>query len=106
MAIESPMEILELADGESRVFTVLKWELGEALIHPTRRPAGVNVRVLRVHVPTQEKPEVPQYWDVTSQTLIGSWAPLLDPGGGGSGRFKVTKKGVAPAARFTLEVLP
>jgi hypothetical protein len=55
-------------------------------------------------VPQEDKAHFPFYYDVTSKTLRAQLVPLLPGIIARGARITVTKHGVAPAARFTLEV--
>lgn len=102
--LEGPFEILELEDGETLTTKILRWEIGEVEIHPSYQPEGKMIKALRVHVPESDKEYFPFYWDVTSQTLLAQLHPYLERPGYELRTYKITKHGVAPRARFTLEV--
>ena len=102
--LPEPMELLDLPDGGVLTTRVLRFEEGEATIKTGRIPDGKVVAVTRIHVPQGDKAHFPFYYDITSKTLRAQLVPLL-PGIIARGvRITVTKHGVAPAARFTLEV--
>jgi len=104
--LPGPMEILDLADGETRSFRVTRWERGSTTITP-RFPGAQGekvIEVLRVHVTTDSKPTPPYYYDITSKTLQAQMIPYLSNRGFENLVFTVTKYGVAPRARFTLSV--
>ncbi len=106
MAIESPYELLELADGASLRIHVERWEEGTSPVTPRDgRPAKV-VRALRLHVPRSEKPLFPFYWDLTSQTLIAQLLPMLPGIRDGKRLLTITKRGTGPGARFAVDVAP
>jgi hypothetical protein len=96
------MEILELAPGESRAFTVLWAEEGRTTIYPRDGRPPKEIPVLRLHVDPKDKPLFPQYLDVTSLTLQAQIQPLVMAPGYVARRFTVTKVGSGPQARFTL----
>lgn len=98
------LEILELGDGGTYTLQPISWKLGKYKIFTTRRPDGKVIQVLRVWVPKEEKQVGPNYWDITSQTLIAQILPYLEVAGYGTRRFTITKHGMGPTARFTLEV--
>ena len=98
------LEILELADGETKSLIITAWQLGEATIVPRSGPPAKRIRVLRVSVPAQEKLLGPPYWDITGQTLIEQMLPYLNQPDYQRRRFWVTKHGVPPTARFQLRV--
>ena len=97
-------EILELTDGETKVLHITRWTLGRMTIHPANAPLGKMIRVLRVWVPPVEKAIGPDYWDITSQTLIYQLMPFLEREPYRRRTYTITKHGVAPRARFTLVV--
>lgn len=102
--IPKPYELMDLQDRETVSFRVLRWEPGEIPIKTQDEPDGKLVQSLRVHVPPEDKPVGLPYWDITSQTLqVQLLAMLRDPVQV-KRRFTVTKHGVRPRARFTLEV--
>jgi len=97
-------EILELTDGQSITLHISRWILGRMTIHPANAPLGKMIRVLRVWVPPAEKPIGPDYWDITSQTLIYQILPYLEARPFRRRTYTITKHGIAPRARFTLAV--
>lgn len=103
--LAGPFEILELGDGETLSVRVEKWEVGEVEIHPAYKPEGKWITALRIHVPRDQKEFFPWYWDVTSQTLVAQVVPFLEQPGFERRTFRITKHGVAPRARFSLEVM-
>ena len=103
-ALPGPYEIFELGDGESRTTRIMRWQEGEVEIHPAYQPEGKMIRALRIHVPETDKEYFPFYWDITSTTLVAQLLPYLERYGYEARTYKITKHGVAPRARFTLEV--
>jgi len=106
--LPGPYEILELADGQSVRLRLVSFERGSMVIHPRNAggPAEKTVEVLRVHLAPGVKALPPMYYDVTSKTLIAQWLPMLLERGFERYEYVVTKFGVAPRARFTLERVP
>jgi len=104
--IAPPHEILDLGDGESVEFRVTKWEQGIGLIFPDRAPYGVITDILRVHVPEEDKEFVPYFWDITSRTLIAGFKPILEAPDWRRAKFRITKIGIPPHARFRLRRIP
>lgn len=102
--LPGPFEILELEDEETLTTKILRWEIGEVTIHPGYKPEGKDIIGLRIHVPEDQKDYFPYYWDVTSQTLVAQLVPYLRREGFETRTYTITKHGVAPRARFTLEV--
>ena len=102
--LSEPMELLELNDGETLTFRVTRWEKEETIIKPAHAPQGKVVTVLRVHVPIEDKPIFPQYWDITSKRAIAQIQPWLEKPGFQNKTFRLTKLGVKPTAHFMLAV--
>ena len=103
-----PYELLDLADRGSVRLRVVSWEQGSILIHPRWEgaPAEKEIGALRVHLAAGVKLYPPPYWDVTSKTLIAQLLPFLLERGYERYEYVVTKYGIAPKARFTLERVP
>ncbi len=106
MPLEPPIELLNLPSEGELVTRVTRMEESETFIKPGRAPQGVNVQVIRLHVPPEDKPTAPLWWDVTATTLHPSLRAQL-PGAIAEKRWiRIRKFGVAPRARFSLEVYP
>ena len=103
-----PYEMFELADRETVTLRMTSWERGSIVIHPRYEgaPAEKEIEALRVHLAPGVKPTPPNYWDITSKTLIAQLMPMLLERGQERYEYVVTKYGVAPKARFTLERRP
>lgn len=103
-----PYELLELADREHAVLRIVSHELGTMVIHPRwpGAPAEKEISVLRVHLAPGVKLYPPMYFDITSKTLIAQLQPFLLERGFERYEFVITKYGVPPRARFTLERRP
>jgi hypothetical protein len=106
MALLMGAEILELEDGGSIDLRVTEYEVGEMVIHPKAGPPDKRIRVLRLHVRKEDKSTGPAYWDVTGQTLIEQLLPYLKRPDYRALTFRVTKYGIAPKARFQLQIMP
>ena len=106
--LQGPYELLDLPDRGSVRLRVTYWERGSIEIHPRYEgaPASKEVEALRLHLAPGVKPYPPSYYDVTSKTLQAQLLPLLVERGYERYTFVVTKYGVAPRARFTLEAVP
>ncbi len=102
--LSEPMELLELNDGETLTFRVTRWEEEEAIIKPAHAPQGKVVNVLRIHVPIEQKPIFPQYWDITSKRARAQLKPWLEKPGFQNKTFRLKKLGEKPTAHFMLEV--
>lgn len=105
-SLQGPYEILELGDGGIKDLIITKYQLGRMMIHP--RPQGISkdIIALRVFVPDSVKPLFPDWYDITSQTLIAQMLPVLQAGGYERKRFTIQKIGTGPQARFSLKVSP
>lgn len=104
--INSPYELLDMADQEQKEFRVESFEKGTMRIESGQRGYTKEIPVLRVRVPMMDKLQFPFYWDITSKTLIAQLEPFLAAGQPGKSIYRIKKFGVAPAARFSLEVIP
>ncbi len=98
-----PLNALELADGESKTFTVLRWEVGEEVITPPHAPQGKRITVLRVHVRPDDVVHFPPYYDLTSARLVANLKPQLEHVGLLSARWTITAHGFPPKKYFTVE---
>lgn len=103
--LPSPFEIFELEDGQTYEMKFIKFEEGEALIHPAYKPQGKWIKVLRVWVTKDVKEFFPYYWDITSSTLVAQLLPMFAVSGANERSYLITKHGVAPKARFSVEVV-
>ena len=99
------LEILELGDGGTYEVRPTHFKLGKKTIHTIRQPEGKEIQVLRLWVDKKDKQVGPNYWDITSQTLIAQMLPYFAATGWLGRTFKITKHGIAPRARFTLAVI-
>lgn len=106
MALSPPYELLDLPTGGELVTRVTGFDQDRATIHPARAPQGVEVSVLRIHVPPEDKPHPPAWWDVTATTLQPALVAALPGVVAGKRWIRIRKEGVAPRARFPFEVLP
>ena len=105
--LDGPFEILELGDRQSIELTVQDFILGDIMIHPrfAGAPAEKRIHGLRIVVPMSTKPIGPNYYDITSQTLIVQMQPFLSDLKSKKGKVKITAFGFAPSKRFTVEML-
>jgi len=104
--LERPYEIYEWKDGETREFTIERWEEGDLEIHPRDGRPPKMIKVLRIHVPEEEKPEFPHYWDLTSSRLFAQLRTILWTHRGRRQRVKVTAIGKAPRTHFSVTWIP
>ena len=107
--LPGPYELLELADKAALELLITGYQKGEVVIHPryAGAPAEKTITAMRIFVDPATKPMGPSWWDITSQTLIAQLEPLIR----GATRDKPIKvkllaQGVAPAKRYSVEVLP
>jgi len=103
-----PNEILDLADRQSVTLRIINWEHGMETIHPRYpgAPAEKDIEVLRLHLAPGVKATPPMYYDLTAKTLIAQMLPLLERRGFENYLYVITKYGVPPKARFTVEQRP
>lgn len=106
--ILGPMEFLDLEDGGSARLKIVSYERGITLINTTRRGREVEIEVpvLRLHLAAGVKAYPPMYYDITSKTLIAQLMPMIMEPGFEEYTYVVTKHGVRPRARYTLERIP
>jgi len=102
--LPGPYEIFELTDREVKQLRITDYETGLVTIYPQDKPTGKVVTALRVHVPKETKDFFPFYWDITGKTLVAQLLPCLEQPGYKDKVFTITKYGIAPKARFTVEV--
>lgn len=99
-----PIDLLELPDQGVLVTRVERWEEGTSTITPKGAAASKQISVIRIHVPAADKPTVPHYWDITATRLHPALRASLDDVVRDHRWIRIQKFGVAPAARFSLEV--
>jgi len=104
--LPEPFEILEMQDGETRQLQIVRHQLGRCWIQPRDGRPRKQVPCLRVWIPPETKPTIPDYWDVTAKHLISGLLGYLEAGTGRRYRFTTTKRGRPPVARFTLTATP
>ena len=100
-----PWEPLDLANGESVEFRVLRWEVGEMEVRPRAAPAGKVIEAVRMWTPPEDKPAGAPYWDATAGNLVARLKPMLEELVASGRRIKVTKEGEPPAARHRVDFL-
>ncbi len=104
--LAKPYEIYEWHDGETREFTILRWEEGVTTIVPRDGREPKQITFIRLHVPPEEKPEFPHYWDQTSTRLVAQLKAMLPRVIYGLFKIKVTAIGSAPRTHFSVTRLP
>lgn len=102
--LSGPYEILELGDKGVKDLVILNYVVGRMTIHP--RPGGIpkEIVAMRVWVPDTIKTLYPDYYDITSQTLIAQLLPILEAGDYVLKVFTIQKFGTGPTARFSVSV--
>lgn len=103
--LEPPTELLDLEDGASETFRILRWAQGELEIQPREAPAGKTVPAVRIWVPPEDKPLGAPYWDITAGNLIARLLPMLDQLVASGRQIQVTKYGSPPSARHRVDFL-
>lgn len=103
--LELPIEILDIPDGGSETFRVLRWQRGEVEIRPRAAPAGKVVEAIRMHVPPEDKLTGAPYWDATAGNLVARLLPALDQIVASGRPIRVTKHGIPPFARHQVDFL-
>ena len=104
--LPGPYELFDLGTGGTRDLRITKFMTGRMTIHPRPEGRPKEIIALRVWVPDTIKTLYPDYYDVTSQTLIAQLLPHLEAGDYIGKRFTITKYGQGPTARFSLAVSP
>ncbi|MFQ5880436.1 MAG: hypothetical protein ACE5IZ_09725 [Dehalococcoidia bacterium] len=103
--LERPWEPLDLANGQSVTFRVLRWERGEMEVRPRAAPAGKMIEAVRMWVPPEDKPAGSPYWDATAGNLVARLLTMLDDLVKSGRPIRVTKEGEPPAARHRVDFL-
>src|SRR5712691_7929113 len=99
--LAKPYSMLDLANGESVAFTVVRYETGDTIITPPHAPDGKHVKVLRLHVRREDKPDFPPYYDITSTRLYPQLLPQLQ-----IAKWRITARGFPPKRYFSVERTP
>lgn len=102
MTVEAPYDILELAENGFKDLTVTAFERGKMTIAPRDGRAAKEINVVRLTVPTNEKPTPPNYWDVTAQLVLPTLEATLSAPGALPKRIRITKVGTGPSSRLTV----
>lgn len=106
--LPGPYEILDLQDQGRMALRLVSWERGTMIIHPRNAGAGEEkeIDIIRLHLAAGVKAVPPNYYDVTSKTLQAQLLPMIMERGFERFEYTITKYGVAPRARFTVERRP
>lgn len=104
--LERPYEIYEWEDRKTETWEILDWEEGELTIQPRDGRPEKQITVLRIHLSPEEKPDFPQYWDLTSARLVAQLRGILGQRGLGPKKIQVTAIGSAPRTHFSVTRIP
>ena len=105
--LPGPYEILELSDGQSIEFSIVRYETGLVTIRPRYLPVGQEktIKAMRVYVRREDKPVGVDWWDITSQLLVAHLEGILKNAPKLPVRVRIKAFGYAPKKRFQVEVL-
>ena len=106
--LPQPWEFLKLGDGECVEFRIVRWQLFKAVIHPTwpGAPEEKVIRVLRVWVDPKDKPIGPDYYDISSSTLVYQLMGFLSRPDFNRFRVRICAHGIPPRKRYSVEFKP
>ena len=96
--------MLDLAEGETLTFHVVRWEEGDVTIHPRHQPEGKTIRALRVWVRPADKPDFPPYWDFTATKLVAQLRPMLPLLQSSGRRVTLTARGLSVKRVYALDL--
>ncbi len=102
--LPEPYEILDLVDGASVQMRVFGWRQGTLEIVKRDTGERKTIRALRIIISGEHKATGPAYWDVTSKLLQVQLEELFKTPNLTAHVFTITKHGVAPSARFSVQV--
>ena len=102
--LEGPYEFLDLIEGKPMTFHPIRWENGKALSHPPWTVEGTLVwsEIIRIHLPTTEKPLYPHYWDFGAKTLVPQLKGLLPAAALQGVGITLEAHGFGPKKRFSV----
>lgn len=77
--LEGPYEFLDIPTGTSVTLHPIRFEIGRAQTHPPWTPPGTLIwyKIVRIHVPTTDKPTYPHRWDIGQKTLVPQLEGIL-----------------------------
>lgn len=104
--LSGPYEIFDIADNQTVELLVLKTAAGEIDIHPAYGDTVKVVGALRLYTMEPLSAGRLKYVDITSQRLVAILGPLVVDLPVGGKHIKITKRGVAPKAVFSVEASP
>ena len=102
--LEGPYEFLDIPTGEAVTLHPTSWEVGRAETHPPWLAPGVMVwnEVLRMHLPTTEKPTYPYWFDVGQKTLVPQLKAVLPRARAEGVGITIEAVGRGPKKRFSV----
>ena len=104
--LKGPFEFLDLPNCETVTLKVLSWDFGRAMVHPPWLPPGElrETEVLRIHVPKEQKPLFPHYYDMGQRTLVPQVMALLTAGVPEGYGIRIHAVGTGPKKRFEVSL--
>ncbi len=102
--LEGPYEFAEVVEGKPLILSPTSFEIGKAQTHPPWTPAGTMIwyEIVRIHVPTTQKPLFPYYWDFGQKTLVPQLKALLPTAKLQNASITVEAVGTGPKKRFSV----
>jgi hypothetical protein len=102
--LDPPYEILELEPGKTYTMTVEAFKIGRLTITPrfVGAPSEKEVIAIRIHVPKEEKPHFPYYWDLTASRLVYQLAEMLIHGWPTQKKIRIFRDIAGPKAHFSV----
>jgi len=100
------MEFYEWKAREERTFTILRWEKSLYEITPRDGRPTKTILVIRIHLPEEEKPTFPHYWDLGGARLTGQLLPILEATRSFPIRIRVKADVPAPKTHYEVDLLP
>lgn len=102
--LPEPYEIFDLTDGASVEMRVYGWKQGTMIIVPKGSSIQKEIPAMRVIIDPEHKRLGPAYWDITSKLLQQQLIEIFKTPSLTSYIIKVTKHGIAPVARFEVQM--
>lgn len=87
-------------------FRVRGWEYVDMLMYPHDAPEGKTIRALRIHVPPEDLPDGPPYWDIVRKREIAVLEPMLPYLKGTDIRVRVIQEGDGPKSMYQISFHP
>lgn len=102
--LEGPYEFLLLEPEVKRTFHVIRYDIGQAQTHPPWTKEGTLVwnEIVRIHLPTTEKPLYPYYYDFGQKTLVPQLKALLPRAAMERVGISIEAVGFGPKKRFSV----